>query len=54
MDSTEKYRHECEVRYVVKKEPAEIRSYLELVERRRGKPAMEKLRADARQAWKVK
>lgn len=46
---TEQHRHECEVRHVLGLAGHEARrEYLDAVERRRGKPAADALRADVR------
>jgi hypothetical protein len=51
MDASEKFRHECEVRYVIALPSNERRrEYLAGVEKQRKKPAAERLRNDA---WKI-
>ena len=51
----EQHRHECEVRDCIRRffpRGAAMAAHLALVERKRGKPAADRLRADLRQAWK--
>ena len=49
---TEAWRHECEVRQVVRMATPELRrAYLDGVERFRGKAAAERLREGVRAAW---
>jgi hypothetical protein len=49
---TEAFRHECEVRFVLKMRSPDARSqYLAGVEARRGKPAADRLRDGVRAAW---
>ena len=50
---SEQWRHECEVRFVIKLSTREIRAtYLNGVEQKRGKPAADKLRMDVLAQWK--
>lgn len=56
-DSEELRRHECEVRDCIKRfypRGAAMAAHLELVEKRRGKLAADRLREDVRAAWKAK
>ena len=56
-DSEELHRHECEVRDCIKRfypRGAAMAAHLELVEKRRGKLAADRLREDVRAAWKAK
>ena len=50
--SSEEYRAAKEAEWLAKRPTAEITSFLELVEKRRGKAAADKLRSDAREVWK--
>lgn len=52
--SSEEHRAACEARYLARRPAHEITEFLELVEKRRGKEAADKLRKDAREAWKTK
>lgn len=50
----EQKRHECEVRDLVKRyypNGRDLAAYFELVEKKRGRVATEKLRADCRKEW---
>lgn len=56
MRTDEQFRHECEVRWCVRAhfpDGERMAEQLARVERRRGKPAAERLRADVRVAWKA-
>ncbi len=47
--------HRCEVRWCIRKffpDGIAMAAHLETVERRRGKPAADRLRVDLRKAWK--
>lgn len=49
---SEAWRHECEVKFVLAMgSPEERRDHLDACERRRGKPAADRLRADVRAAF---
>lgn len=49
---TEAFRHECEVRFVVNMPgPQERRDFMDGVEKKRGKPAADRLRDGVRAAW---
>lgn len=49
---TEAWRHECEVRYVLKMATRQQRAeYLDAIERRRGKACADRLRSDVATAW---
>lgn len=51
----EQYRHACEVRDCIRRffpRGEAMAAHLEMVERRRGKVAAERLRADVRLAWR--
>jgi len=53
--ASEDWRHECEARAIAARPTlAERREYLDLVERRRGKPAADRLRATMKQLWEAK
>ena len=57
MRDDERHRHECEVRDCIKRfypHGAAMAAHLELVEKRRGKSAADRLREDVRTAWKAK
>lgn len=54
MNSTQEWRAECEARLVASWTVDRIKNFLELVEKKRGKEAAEKLRNDTRLAWKAK
>lgn len=50
----EQHRHECEVRDVIKRyypDGEAAKAYLDDCEKKRGKPAADRLRDDARAAW---
>lgn len=51
MRTDEAYRHECEVKWLVRLAPPAIKTYLVAVEKKRGPAAAERLRQDARAAW---
>ena len=52
---TEQHRHECEVRHVLALPGHEARrEYLDAVERRRGRPAADALRADVRALFEAR
>lgn len=50
--SSEVWRATCEARWLASKPVPEIESFLELVAKKRGKDAAERLRHDAREEWK--
>lgn len=53
--SDEEFLHNCEVRSVIRRffpDGTKASEYFELVEKRRGKDAADKLRSDCRIAWK--
>lgn len=50
--SSEEHRAACEARYLARRPAHEITEFLELVEKRRGKAAAEKLRQQTREEWK--
>ena len=54
MNTSEEYRHECELRYIIKLSLQERRKYLALVGQRRGINAQRKIEADLIQIWKEK
>ena len=57
MRDDELHRHACEVRDCIKRfypHGAAMAAHLELVEKRRGKLAADRLREDVRAAWKAK
>ncbi len=47
-----KFRAECEARWVLAQPLAERRKYLADVEKRRGKPSTDKLKADIESLWR--
>lgn len=52
---TEAWRHECEVRYVVKMDgPESRRAFLDGVEKKRGKAAADRLRDGVRKVWETR
>ena len=52
---TEQHRHECEVRHVCGLPGHEARrEYLDGIERKRGKPAADTLRADVRKVFEAR
>lgn len=54
MHDDEQFRHECEVRDCIKRfypNGAAMKAHLELVAKRRGQAAADRLRADALTAW---
>ena len=52
---TEAHRHACEVRYVMGMPTRDQRAgFLDGVERRRGKPAADRLRDDVATAWRAR
>lgn len=57
MRTDEQFRHECEVRWCVTEhypDGARMAEHLKLIERRRGKVAASRLRADVRKAWTIR
>lgn len=57
MHDSELHRHECEVRDCIKRfypNGNAMAEHLNLIEKRRGKDAADRLRADVREAWKSK
>lgn len=53
--ATRQHMHECEVRYCIKQfypDGNAMAAHLDLVDKRRGKEAGNKLRVDVRRAWK--
>lgn len=54
MKKTEKYRFECELRYISNMELQERRNYLALVEQARGKQATDKLKEGLLDLWNQK
>lgn len=53
--ASEDWRHECEARAVAARPTlAERREYLDLVERRRGRAAAERLRETMKQLWEAR
>ncbi len=51
-----KDQHQCEVRYLLKLRVAnklKVPDYFEAVEKKRGAAAVEKLRADANEQWRL-
>ena len=50
---SEAWRRECEIRWLIKRTPEEIKRYLASVEKHRGKEAAERLKNDAREAYKL-
>ena len=51
---SEEYRHECELRYIIKLPLQNRRKYLVLVGERRGIEAQRKIEADLIEIWKEK
>lgn len=57
MHADEQFRHECEVRWCVSEhypDGERMAAHLDLVTRRRGKVAADRLRADVRKAWAIR
>ena len=54
MNCSEEYRHECELRYIIKLPLQNRRKYLALVGERRGIEAQRKIEADLIEIWKEK
>lgn len=55
MRDDELHRHECEVRDCIKRfypDGSAMAEHLNKIEKRRGKPAADRLRVDLRKAWK--
>jgi hypothetical protein len=52
--TSEKYRHECELRYIASLNLSGRRKYLELVLEKRGVQQLEKLKEGLHQIWKNK
>lgn len=54
-DDSEDWRHECEARAIAKLPTlAERRAWLDDIERKRGKPAADRLRRTMRKLWETK
>lgn len=51
--SSEEWRNECEARAMLRIELSSRRAMLEDIERRRGKPAADKLKATMTDLWKA-
>lgn len=49
--SSEDWRAECEARYALKMDLTRRRAFIEAVEKQRGKPAADKLRASIKAVW---
>ena len=54
MNCCEEYRHECELRYIIKLPLQNRRKYLALVGERRGIKAQRKIEVDLIEIWKEK
>lgn len=53
--SSEEHRHECEARYIAARPTlGDRREYLDLVERKRGKDAADRLRATMKKLWEAR
>jgi len=50
---SEAFRAECEAKSVLRKPLEDRRAYLKDVEARRGKPAVERLKADIERLWRA-
>jgi hypothetical protein len=56
MRTDDEYRHACEVRWCVRNfwpSGDRIAAHLDLIAKRRGKAAADRLRADVREAWRA-